>query len=365
MRCRLVFMGAGLLLAQPAIARAQIEDMSSQELYEAACARCHGLDGTGVDASQVAFTIPTPEFTACSFASREPDFDWIAVAHQGGPVRGFDETMPAFGDSFDEETLQRIIDYIRQFCGDPRWPAGELNLPRPMITEKAFPEDELVFTTIADVQAPERILGIFVYENRFGPQNQLEIKVPFGLSASPNASGGWSGGLGDLEIGIKRAMVYSRSSILSVGFDVRLPVGDEAKRLGKGATLLEPFLAYGQVLPAGWFLHAQAKVEISTKPSTVDHEALLRAALGWSWGQGRWGRTWSPMLEMLGKRDFVSGANIQWELVPQMQVTLNTRQHVMLNIGVGLPVTDASARSKRIMFYLLWDWYDGGLFDGW
>ena len=61
-------MGAGLLLAQPAIARAQIEDMSSQELYEAACARCHGLDGTGVDASQVAFTIPTPDFTECSFA---------------------------------------------------------------------------------------------------------------------------------------------------------------------------------------------------------------------------------------------------------------------------------------------------------
>ncbi len=361
------WMIVGIALTWPSQGSGQIEGMSSQELYDAACARCHGVDGTGVDASRVAFTIATPDFTECSFSSREPDFDWIAVAHQGGPVRGFDETMPAFGDSFDETQLQRIIDYIRGFCDDDRWPRGELNLPRPLITEKAYPEDELVFTTIADIDAPERVLGVFVYENRFGPRNQLEIKLPIGASVSPNpADGGrWSGGIGDVEVGLKRAMLHSLSSILSFGFDVLLPVGDETKNLGRGTTLLEPYMAYGQVLPAGFYLQSQTKVEFSTNTSVADHEALLGVALGWSWGQGRWGRTWSPMVEVLSERDLVSGAKTQWEIVPQMQVTLNTRQHVMLNAGFGFPVTDAAVRSSRFMVYLLWDWFDGGFFDGW
>ena len=71
------------------------------------------------------------------------------------------------------------------------------------------------------------------------------------------------------------------------------------------------------------------------------------------------------MVEVLAKRDLASGANTQWEIVPQMQVTLNTRQHVMLNIGFGFPVTDAGVRSSRFVAYLLWDWFDGGFFDGW
>ena len=71
------------------------------------------------------------------------------------------------------------------------------------------------------------------------------------------------------------------------------------------------------------------------------------------------------MIEVLGKRDLESGARIQWELVPQVQVTLTKRQHIMLNVGFGFPVTDASVRSKRFMVYLLWDWYDGGFSEGW
>jgi hypothetical protein len=46
-------------------------------------------------------------------------------------------------------------------------------------------------------------------------------------------------------------------------------------------------------------------------------------------------------------------------------VTLNTRQHVRLGVGVRLPVTDASSRKKSAIVYLLWDWYEGGFFQGW
>ncbi len=36
----------------------------------------------------------------------------------------------------------------------------------------------------------------------------------------------------------------------------------------------------------------------------------------------------------------------------------------MANIGVRIPVDDPE-RSSQVMVYLLWDWFDGGFFEGW
>jgi hypothetical protein len=47
-----------------------------------------------------------------------------------------------------------------------------------------------------------------------------------------------------------------------------------------------------------------------------------------------------------------------------VQVTLNTRQHVMANLGVRVPLDDSS-RDAEVMVYLLWDWFDGGFLAGW
>jgi hypothetical protein len=37
----------------------------------------------------------------------------------------------------------------------------------------------------------------------------------------------------------------------------------------------------------------------------------------------------------------------------------------MLNVGVRAPLNDRQGRHPRLMVYLLWDWFDGGLRDGW
>ena len=62
------------LLAQPVEVSAQ---QTGAELYMAACAACHGDDGMGVPASTLGFDTPVPDFSDCSFASREPDGDWL------------------------------------------------------------------------------------------------------------------------------------------------------------------------------------------------------------------------------------------------------------------------------------------------
>ncbi len=338
-------------------------------MYEAGCASCHGVDGRGPPSGRVAFQTPVPDFTECSFSSREPDADWVAVAHQGGPVRGFDAVMPAFGDAYSEQQLLRIIDYVRTFCGDASWPRGELNLPRALVTEKAYPEDELVTTLEVNAEGRRAVVNEVVYERRFGPRNQIEVKVPFGVAESamsPGLSSDWSAGLGDIEVGFKRAVFHSLTSgsILSFGGEVALPTGDEDAGLGSGTFVFEPFLAFGQILPSEGFFQLQALAELSVDQDRAENEAVLRAVLGRTWTQGRFGRSWSPMIEVIGASE-LEGGGVNVDVIPQMQVTVNTRQHVMINFGVRMPVTDADARATQVLFYVLWDWFDGGFFDGW
>jgi hypothetical protein len=72
------------------------------------------------------------------------------------------------------------------------------------------------------------------------------------------------------------------------------------------------------------------------------------------------------MVEILGQAEFQDSATeVDWDLLPQIQVSLNTRQHVLANIGFRIPVTDSDLRSSQLLIYILWDWFDGGFFDGW
>lgn len=71
------------------------------------------------------------------------------------------------------------------------------------------------------------------------------------------------------------------------------------------------------------------------------------------------------MVEILGARTLATGARVEWDVLPGLRVTINQRQHVRLGLGVRLPVTDAGPRSPTAMTYLLWDWYEGGLTQGW
>ncbi len=337
------------------------------ELYAAACANCHGRDGAGSASANRLLPTPVPDFTDCNFASREPDADWAAIIHDGGPVRAFDRMMPAFGEALSAAEIQAILDHVRTLCGDEAWPRGELNLPRAQVTEKAYPEDEAVWTTTVNVRGAGAVTNEIVYEKRFGPRNQIELKVP--LAAVEETPGTWRFGAGDIALGFKRAIVHSlrRGTILSVAGEVILPTGDESAGVGASTTRFEPFVSFGQILPANSFVQAQAGVEIPADASRAEREAFWRLAAGTTWAQGPlgFGRAWTPMVELLAARALETGSSTEWDVVPQVQVTLNTRQHVMLNVGVRLPVTERAGRPTRLMLYVLWDWFDGGLFDGW
>jgi hypothetical protein len=342
----------------------ELATMTDAELYGAACASCHGTDGRGLDRALVAFEEPLPDFTDCDFAAREPDSDWIAIAHDGGPARGFSVMMPAFGAALTVDQVRRIVAHIRTLCTEPAWPRGELNFPRALLAEKAFPEDEWVIESDADLGDQGEVSGQFVWEQRFGPRSQFEVVIPYGWVELGGA--GWTSGFGDLVLGVKHAAYHDASvgRIFAVGAEVVLPTGDEAKGLGADGTKTEGFLSFGQALPSDAFVQAQAGAEIPLY-SGAEKEGFGRLVVGRTFSSGRWGRSWTPMVELQAKRELEGGMPTAIDLVPQIQVSLNTRQHVLASVGVLVPTTETSGRSPRLLMYLLLDWFDGGFFEGW
>jgi len=335
-------------------------------IFEARCAACHGSDGKGAP-GRAALKIAMPDFSDCSFASREPDGDWRAVAHDGGPARGFSELMPAHGKLLSEAEIAAVVKHLRSFCSDRRWPRGELNLPRPLVTEKAFPEDEALITTFANVNRDGEVATDLLFEKRIGPRAMLEIALPVVAVEQRSAtSSHWNAGVGDVGLGAKYAFFHSleSGSIASLGGELKIPTGDEDRGLGQGTVVFEPYLAAGQRLPWNSFAQLQLLGEIPTERDMAD-EIQLRLALGNAFSLRPHGRVLAPMVEMIGAWKLGDESETDWDIVPQIQVPLSRRQHIRVDLGVRIPLTNTDERATRFGAYLLWDWFDGGLLDGW
>lgn len=341
---------------------------TGEEIFKAACIGCHGPDGVGQPETILGFEPPPafPDFTDCLGSARERRSDWSAILHEGGPIRAFSEIMPSWKEALTSEQIDKVTGYLRTLCTDSAWPVGELNFPRALFTEKAFPEDEYLLTSAINTKGSGRVSGKLVWEKRIGARNQVEVAVPYSFIERGNNS--WVGGIGDFVLGYKRVLMsnINSGSIFSLQGEVKAPTGNRSQGLGSGVTSFEVFGALGQVLPGSSFVQIQSGFELPTDRARVPNAFFWKTAVGRSFAtQGGVGRQWTPMVEFLGDRDLVSGARTNWDVVPEMQVTLNQRQHVRLGMGVRTPMTNTGGRSSQLTFYLLWDTFDGAFWEGW
>ncbi len=341
---------------------------SGKDIYQAGCAGCHGRNGKGAPQSTIGFEKPDtfPDFTRCDQTTPEDNWAWKSVIRDGGPSRGFSQIMPSFSGALSSEQMDAVIEYLRGFCREKGWPRGELNLPLALATEKAFPEDEEVILTTLNVQGAPGVGTEIVHEQRFGKRNQIEVAVPVDF-VHPRP-GLWYGGFGDAGLGLKR-VVFSNlhtGSILSVFGAVNFPTGNAAHGLGSGVTTFETFAAYGQLFPTRTFVQLQLGADLPADTAKAPQNLFFRSAVGQTFSQkAGLGRAWSPMFELLSSRDLVNGAKTDWDVMPEMQVTLSKRQHVRFAAGLRVPVTNTAGRDMQAMFYVLWDWADGKLTEGW
>ena len=354
----------------PAPTPALPAEASGAEVYKAACQTCHAADGRGTPQPLLGFALPLPDghdlpdFTDCPTNTAESSQDWAIVASGGGRVRGLDRHMPSFGEALSPRQLTAVVAHLKSFCRDAAWPDGTLNPPRAFFTEKAFPENEFVWAGNLDT-GPGRALGHdLVYEHRLGRRAQYEVRVP--VAFQPDGNGSRARGLGDVELALRR-VVYAGSrtgSIVAAGGALTLPTGSRSNGLGNGFAIVEPFAMWDQLIGGSGFLQMHGGIEIPTDSVKGDREAFLRTAVGFTLAgdRGR-GRSWSPMVELLAAKPWHS--ETEWDIVPQMQVSLSRLQHVRASVGLRVPLNERTDRHPQVLTYVLWDWFDGGFFKFW
>ena len=272
--------------------------------------------------------------------------------------------MPAFGAALTADDINKVVDHLRAFCADrDDWPVGDLNFPRAFFTEKAFPENETTWTTALTTHGAQTVASQLVYERRFGARNPLEIILPIDLQ---QAGRQWVKGIGDVAFAVRRTFVANAASatIAAAGVEVVLPTGNADRGLGNGYAIYEPFAMWGQALPRDSYFQMHGGLEFPSSSETAVKEAFLRTAIGTTFAQDRgFGRAWSPQVEVLWARPF--GGASEWDVVPQIQVSLSKLQHVLVAGGVRVPMTQRDQHHPQVLVYFLWDWFDGGLFSFW
>ena len=146
------------------------------------------------------------------------------------------------------------------------------------MTEKAFPEDEVVLTSAVNVNGAPGVGSSAIWEKRIGSGGQIEAVVPYNFVHD----GAWASGVGDMILGYKQKVFFSRKSqsIVSVGGEVAAPTGDWTKGTGSGSTIFEMFVAYGQLFPRATFLQFQTGTELPAHPDKVPRAYYARTAMG-------------------------------------------------------------------------------------
>ena len=135
-------------------------------------------------------------------------------------------------------------------------------------------------------------------------------------------------------------------SIAAAGGEVTLPTGKETEGLGGGVTIFEAFGLFGQALPHEAFVQVHAGFEWPTDRDVEPNSDVLADRY---WEDVRAEPVW-PHVDPDGRdperQEFAPSAETEWDLVPQMQMTLSVFQHVRLDVGVRLPVNERQTRSK-------------------
>jgi len=362
---RMFFLLVAALLVGGMAKIAYADDAAAQlargaEIFAANCATCHGQAGSpDADSPLVqGLGVMPANFSDALFNSREPASTWKMVVTYGGAEMGFSEMMPAFGASLSEQDIDAVLAHIKTLGGEHDYPDGELNLFLPIRTKKAFPEDEWVWKQRYSKQDGDNTWkNTLEYEFRIGQRGQGIMEVTHEVKGSNSE-------FGHFEPGFKYVLKHDQRSgfILTGAAQVGVP-------LNSGANWeFLPYLAFGKILSSNWTLQGSGRLKFDLEDS--DGSSAEFASIV-HWVHTDRGRAVFPALEVVAEVPFERGSGpdrksaMQWSVLPQARIGLNKRGNIALNAGVEFPLNDRDRYDWRAYVYFIWDFADGGLFDGW
>ena len=313
------------------------------EMWGAWCARCHAEDGSGRIAEPTVTAAPM-DFTDCKVTTPEPDADWERAIAKGGPGVGLSPQMPGFEDSLSPEQIRGFVSHIRAFCTQGGWPSGNANFPRPIVTEKAFPENE--FLILPSISHDREVEVAALYEMRVGRRSMFEIEVPVvSLPGDKRVSG-----IGDIAVSFKHTVFASasRPAIVSLGLEAVMPSGNAEKSLGHGTMIVEPFITAGRTVH-DWYVQGQVTVELPADRDKADRALVYNVYMGRDTSPAP--DTWTLGIEL-------NGENHELAVTPQVRKGLTGTGALAASIGAMVPINEREERGVRWVGYLLWEFLE-------
>ncbi len=352
----------GLCLQLGVATAATTDELDRGEaIYSANCVSCHGSTGQPDPESALvkALGVVPANFADTLFNSREPTSAWKTVVTHGGPARGFSEMMPAFGGTLNESDIDAVLAYIKiELGGAHDFPDGDLNLYLPVRTKKAFAEDEWVWKQrYSNLDNDDSWKDTLEYEFRIGKRGQ-------GVLELTHESGTGNSGFSGFEPGFKYVLRHDRQAgfILTGAAQVAVPLNSDAH------WEFLPYLAVGKIIDNRMTFQGSARLKLDLEDSGGSSGELAGVV---HWTRTAWAPYVFPALEVVAEIPFERGSGsgrkdaVQFSVLPQARVRLNKRGNIALNVGLELPVNDNRRYDWRGYVYFIWDFADGGLFEGW
>jgi hypothetical protein len=276
--------------------------------------------------------------------------DWEMVVRHGGDSLGLAAQMPAHEKALSDEQIQDVIAFIKTLADTSEYPPGEMNLMLPIRTKKAFPEDEVVYQgRFTSQDGDNAYKNVLEFEKRIGKRGQAILELVHEAEGSVSE-------LSEIELGYKQALSFSQRHILSAAVVVAIPTRSS------GQEELQAYLAYGRELSPSWTFQGSSRFKF---PLNDFGNGELELAGILHYVHSPWPRKLFPALEVTATTPFDSdNGDLEWTAMPQMRIGLTRGGHVALNVGVEFPLSGQSW-DHRIYTTLLWDFADGGFFQGW
>jgi len=280
----------GWLLVFGVIARAETvmgDAVRGRAIFEKNCVACHGSDAKGTGPAAATLPVKPANLTDCR-RTAEDDIEMLeSIIHHGGPYAGLSPVMPAWDKTLTSMEIADVAAYVKSLCDDPDWVPGELSFPRPLITGKAIPEQEVVLggqfkrnVRNASPQNEQSMTFSGAVEYRINGLTEVELEVP--VSAINLDPGPSSASLGDIAVAVKRVLFFSveHLTIVTAALELGLPTGRSSKGLGEGQLVWEPNLR------AGWkwrqlVLQGDLRLELPQQTANTESALLYNVALGY------------------------------------------------------------------------------------
>lgn len=317
------------------------------------CTACHGSDGKGTGPVAATLPVKPANLTDCRRTAEDSVEIAEGTIREGGHYQGLSNVMPSFKSILTEEQIADAASYEKTLCHDPDWVPGELNLPRPLITDKAYPEQEAILGSRFG-RGPSRATEVFGNaEYRLNGLTSVELSVNY---TDIHLDGGQpASGLGDTDVSINRVVAFSRRDLwlASVGLELGLPTGSKSRGLGTGELVWEPFVR------AGWDWHQvviQGDVILEFPQKTADVNSLIvyNVAIG-RYFQPDPRLQITPMVEFNSETSLVGSArgDTKSVILPQLRVLW---LQWSAGVGVEVPITALRDFDVRPMFDVTYEY---------